>query len=135
MPRPPWPERDDALPEFLCRVDWLDTGAEHPIRYIFRKDGSGYCDREAGPGARPVFEKLLWKVSPADAGRATEGVRSVELGLKFAHARGWLAVEARLTDEPLALTLALDPWVLALEERRTAPQRLLADTGPSLDDG
>jgi len=134
MTHPTWPAAGD-LTSLLCAVDWLDRSGAHPIRYVFRRDGSGYCDREAASGERPVFEKLLWKVAAAEPARAATGHRSVEFQLKFAHVREWLGVEALLGDgPPPTLTFALDPWVLAVQERRTEAQRLIADTGPALDD-
>ena len=124
----------DALPQLLCAADWLDRGARRPVRYVFRKDGSGYCDREAGPGERPVFEKLLWKLAPA-TGSPEPGIRSVELQLKFVHARLWTAVEARLVDgEPPGLVLARDPWAFTFLDATTTAQALVADTGAALDD-
>lgn len=113
--------------DLLVKTDW--TTADGVIRMKFRRDGTGYFERDTGGGARLVHERLLWKI---------EGTA---LHLKFAHARFW-------TDVPMStragtpsddgrfghqvLELGRDPYAWTLEEKQTGALVLLSDRGAAL---
>jgi hypothetical protein len=112
----------------LSRTEWVDR--EPPERRLrLRRDGTGYYERDAPSGQRPVHENLLWR---------TEGAT---LHLKFAHARLWTEVPFDLRDGTAegggrfgrsALVLAWDPYVRVFEERETAALMLESDAGAPL---
>ncbi len=111
----------------LCRTDWVER-AEPFRRLKFRRDGTGYYEREALGEKRFVHENLLYRV---------DGER---LHLKFAHARLWTEVSARLAPGLEAtqrlgervLSLAQDPYASTLEETATAELTLESDSGAAL---
>lgn len=114
----------------LSRFDWVTAGAP-TVRLVLRRDGSGFYERDAGPGLRALREHLLHRLEGA------------ALSLKFAHARGWVEVEARLSPgTPGAdgrmgrylLELATDPYVAAVEDRPAPPLTLESDAGAALED-
>jgi hypothetical protein len=115
----------------LARFDWISP-SRPAVRMVFRRDGTGFYERDAGPGLRAVRENLLHR---------SEGARL--LRLKFARARGWIELEAELragAAEPGArlaqhlLFLAEDPYAATLGERLTGPLTLESDAGAALDD-
>ena len=111
----------------LVRTDWVDVSGV--VRMKFRRDGTGYYEREADENRRFVHENLLWKVE--------NGM----LHLKFARARLWTDVTAetrtgtpsedgRLGENVLAL--GSDPYARAVEDTHTAPLVLSSDRGAAL---
>lgn len=117
----------------LTRAEWLsapegtEPGDDGAIRLVFRRDSTGYYERENGPGKRFVRENLLFRVE----GRV--------LHLKFARARGWTEVEAsfEMTDGASErfigrLVLARDPYAWLMEERATDALVLTGDRGAAL---
>jgi len=115
-------------PEILRRFEWIGT-CSPVVRMLFRRDGTGWYERDAPPGTRPVHENLLW--------RAEEP----RLAIKFSHARGWHEVAADLAAGPVAadgrtgawrLVLAEDPYARVQEERATGELELLSDAGAAL---
>ncbi len=112
----------------LLQFEWAQQ-PEPGVRMKFRRDGTGYYEREGGPGARLIHENLLHRLE--------NGV----LHLKFAHARSWTEVSATLQNgggspgDRLGLwelTLAQDAYALIFEERATPPLVLLSDRGAAL---
>lgn len=113
--------------EWLSAPDGTDPGDDGAVRLVFRPDGTGYYEREGGPGKRFVRENLLFR---------PEGD---VLHLKFARARGWTEVEASFeqTDGASArfigrLVLARDPYAWHMEERQTGALALTGDRGAAL---
>jgi hypothetical protein len=112
----------------LTQAEWV----EHPgpgVRFKFRRNGTGFYEREGASPASFRRDNLLWKV---------EGE---QLYLKFAHAREWTAVGAQLSPGDALpaprfgkwmLVLAFDPYAAVFEERETAPLALVSDTGAAL---
>lgn len=113
--------------ELLTRNEWTDEALE--IRMRFRRDGTGWYEREATAGRPFLHENLLWRV---------EGE---SLHLKFAHARLWSDVAATASEGTPSqdgrfgqrrLVFARDPYAWTLEERLTPPLELLSDRGAGL---
>lgn len=112
----------------LTQAEWV----EHPgpgVRFKFRRDGSGFYEREGASAADFKRDNLLWKID------------GDQLHLKFAHAREWTTVGAHLApgDAPAAsrlgrwtLVLANDPYAALFEERATPALTLISDSGAAL---
>jgi hypothetical protein len=112
----------------LSQTEWIEQAAS-PRRLKFRRDSTGYYEREASPEGRFVQEKFLYRV---------EGGR---LHLKFAHARSWTDTGATVHANDVAadvrvgaktLTLERDPYAWGIEERPTGALALASDTGAML---
>ncbi|HEY3447641.1 MAG TPA: hypothetical protein VGK67_14900 [Myxococcales bacterium] len=110
----------------LCEDEWTNR-AEPEVRLRLRKDGTGYYNRAVR--GRPVAEKLLYK---------HEGN---VLQFKMAHARSWVSVVASVMEgdgKPgdrygqRRLTLAKDPYSVAVEDQPGAELILSSDEGASL---
>lgn len=113
---------------FLVRNEWTDSNCD--VRVKFRKDGTGFWERELADNRPFVHENFLWRVEGEFA-----------LRLKFAHARLWTEVEAQTaegtpTDDGRfgrwLLTLERDPYAWALEEVATEAFVLRSDRGAPL---
>jgi hypothetical protein len=112
----------------LTQFDWTQLPGPG-VRMKFRKDLSGFYEREGAPGSRLVRDTLLFKV---------EGDT---LHLKFAHAREWTEVGMMIREgAPSAdgrfskhvLMLAHDPYVTVQDEPATGPLTLQSDSGAAL---
>lgn len=112
----------------LVQTEWVEQ-VELARRFKFRRDSTGFFEREAAPGARFVHENFLWKL---------EGGR---LHLKFAHARSWtdLAATLRAGTAPddarvgvRELVLERDPYAWTMEERALGELVLASDRGAAL---
>ncbi|MGC4119506.1 MAG: hypothetical protein QM765_34040 [Myxococcales bacterium] len=110
----------------LCEDEWTNLG-DPEIRLRFRKDGTGYYNRSVQ--GRPIAEKLIYKLE----GRLVH--------FKLAHARGWVEIEASVKDgggKPgerygqRELSLAQDPFAVAVEDKPGAKLVLSSDEGASL---
>jgi hypothetical protein len=112
----------------LAQCEWVEPSGSG-VRLKFRKDGTGYYEREGGPGARLVQDNLLFKTEEDT------------LHLKFAHARSWTAVAAELQEGSAPegsrighwkLTLQHDPYVKVFDEKQSGALELVSDTGAAL---
>lgn len=117
----------DLTPELLTRYEWTD--ASHDVRMKFRRDGTGWYERESSSERPFVHENLLWRI---EAGA---------LHLKFAHARLWADVMATPGEGVVSddgrfghqrLTFARDPYAWTLEENHTPTLELQSDRGAAL---
>lgn len=112
----------------LVRYEWVDR-EDGSLRMRFRRDGTGYYQRDASAEGRAISERLLYRVD--DDG----------LHLKFAHARLWVLVDASLVegDAPqgarigeFELVLPRDPYAHAVDDQITPPLVLKSDRGAAL---
>lgn len=107
----------------LIRFEWVEQPGPG-VRMKLRRDGTGFYERE---GERFVRDNLLYEVEET-------GLR-----LKFAHAREWTRVGARLAPGSgkdrfgaWSLVLDRDPYVAVFEERTTGALALVSDVGAAL---
>ncbi len=114
--------------ETLTRYEWVDP-AGPGVRLKFRKDGTGYYEREGAPGTRLLRDNFLFRLEGGT------------LHLKFAHAREWTTVGVELKEGTAAadsrlgrFTLALlhDPYAQAIEDRPSTTVSLVSDSGAAL---
>ena len=114
--------------ETLWKTEWIERPVAG-VRMKFRRDGTGFYEREGAPGTRLTRDNLLFRL---------EGN---VLHLKFAHARLWTEVGVThsqgdaLPGERFGekqLTLDHDPYARVFEERKTPPLVLFSDSGAAL---
>lgn len=120
---------DSALSNaFLVRNEWTDGACD--VRVKFRRDGTGYYEREMAVNRSFVHENFLWRVESPST-----------LHLKFAHARLWSEFQVKTsegtpTDDARfgrwLLELERDPYAWTLEERATDALVLRSDRGAPL---
>lgn len=112
----------------LTRFEWVQQ-PEPGVRMKFRKDGTGYYEREGAAGTRFTHDNLLYRLEEKT------------LHLKFAHARQWMQIGIEMAEGSaneqerlgrMTLTLAHDPYVALFEERLTQALVLLSDSGAAL---
>ena len=117
----------ELTPELLIRHEWTDVSRD--VRMKFRRDGTGWYERESAPDRPFVHENLLWRI---------EGE---VLQMKFAHARLWTEVPIAASEGVPSddgrygqrrLSLARDPYARTLEERQTPALLLESDRGAAL---
>jgi hypothetical protein len=117
-----------ASPETLVRYEWVEpTGSG--VRFKFRREGTGFYEREGAPGTRLIRDNFLYKLEDST------------LHLKFAHARQWTTVGVELSEGAaaaesrlgrFALALRHDPYARAIEDRPSAALSLVSDSGAAL---
>jgi len=112
----------------VTQYEWIEQPGLG-VRLKFRKDTTGFYEREGAPGTRPVRDNFLYRV---------EGDR---LALKFAHAREWTDVGVTFRAGPASaearvgrwlLILEHDPYARLFEERESGPVNLVSDSGAAL---
>lgn len=117
----------ELTPELLTRYEWTD--ASQVVRMKFRRDGTGWYERESAPDRPFVHENLLWRIE------------ATSLHLKFAHARLWTEVSVTASEGELSedgrfglrrLHFARDPYAWTLEEHQTPALVLQSDRGAAL---
>jgi hypothetical protein len=118
----------DDLATLLTKFEWV----EHPIarvRMKFRRDSTGFYEREASDTARFVRDNLLYRVE------------ETVLHIKFARARGWTQVgiawrEGRVPPDARIgkweILIERDPYAWMMEEHETPSLLLYSDSGAAL---
>lgn len=117
----------EPLAPVLVRNEWVERPSEQR-RLKFRRDGTGFYEREGQPGARLVHENFLYRVEGGT------------LHLKFAHAREWAPFAFDVKDGSAAdsrfgkweMSLERDPYAWILEEKMTGALELQSDAGAAL---
>lgn len=121
---------DDATlsPGFLTRNEWTDGDCD--VRMKFRRDGTGYYEREMKADRPFLHENFLWRVE----GEST-------LHLKFAHARSWATAQVRTSEGTPTndgrfgrwlLAFERDPYAWTIDETLTGALLMRSDRGAPL---
>lgn len=118
----------EPTPEILWKTEWIELPGPG-VRMKFRRDTTGFYEREGVPGTRLVRDNILYRL---------EGNM---LQLKFAHARLWMEVGIALAGGDATadarvgarqITLDFDPYAWLFEERKTSALVLHSDSGAAL---